>query len=254
MPRNDFSAATSVYKTETRTFELDQMLIYVIEVNNEMAVASGIDLVSAVSTGIDSAEAVRVARAVGLNGRGYLKTTNGKTYLILKGNPGARPVLIGTRYLASNPLVAKLIVSSRTLGKAAARATGLAVIAYAGLRVAEHLLAENDPRLTRLLGTIGADVLKFAVGASANFLTAAVLGSLSTMIAGPLIAAVFVGVGVSFAMDRIDREYGLTETMIRAIENVVDSYENPIRTLVRWVDQWERHLVQQAINQAMNLR
>ena len=254
MPKNDFSAATCVYKTEARTFELDQMLLYVIEVNNEMALVSGIDLTSAVAAGIDSAEAVRVTRTIGMTGRGYLKTTNGKLYLILKGNPGARPVLNGTRYLAANPLVAKLVVSARTLGKSAARATGLAVVAYAGLRVAEHLLSQNDPSLTRLLGNIGADVLKFGIGAGAGYLAGLAVGALTTVIAGPLIAAVIVGVGVSILLDRADRKYSLTETMIRAIEDVVDSYENPIRTLARWVNDWERHLIQQAINQTTGLR
>jgi hypothetical protein len=254
MPRNDFSAATSVYQTDERTFELDQLLIYVIEVNNEIAKASGLDLTSLAASGLDSAEAVRVIKTIGLTGRGYLKKSNGKLYLILKGNPGARPVLTGTRYLAANPMVAKLVVSARTLGASAARATGVSVVAYAGLRVVEHLLAENDPSMIRLFGNIGSDVLKFAVAAGAGYLAGLAVGALTTVIAGPLIAALIVGVGVSILLDRADRKYSLTETMIRAIEDVVDRYENPIRILARWVNDWERHLIQQAINQTTGMR
>lgn len=252
MPKNDFSAATCTYKTETRTFELDQLLLYVVEVNGEMAKESGLDLPSVGAIGIDSAGAVRVARTVGLTGRAYLKTVNGKTYLILKGNPGARPVLNGTRYLASNPLVAKLVVSSRTLGKAAVRATSLSVVAYAGLRIAEHILSENDPTLTRLLGTIGTDVLKFAVSAGLGYIAAVAVGSVTTVIVGPLIAAIVVGAGITIALDTLDKKFSLTETMVRAIEDTVDKYENPVRILSRWINDWEQRFIRGAIEQTIN--
>lgn len=189
-----------------------------------------------------------VAKKLGLDGRGYISVKNGKRYLVLKGNPGARPVLNGTRYLASNPKVSRIIVGAKSLAKGAARMTGIAVVAYSGLRVVEHILAEDERSLSHLLGTIASDMMKFSAAAAAGWLAAAAVGSLTTLVAGPLIAAVAVGVGVGILLDRMDRKYGLTETMVSAIEDKVENVNSWFNSLSRWIVQWEDHLVQRAIN------
>lgn len=237
--------------TDDRTFSVEEAVMYVVEINEAMAEATGLDLTSAAIAGIDAAGAVQLTRTIGLRGRGYIKTHNGKQYLILKGRAGARPVLTGTRYLATNPKVAKLVVTSRTLAKSAARATGLAVIAFAGLRVVEHLLADNDPRLTRLFGTIASDVAKFAVAAAAGYLAGAAVGAMTTVLAGPLIAAVVVGIGVSILLDRADRKFGLTESLVRSIESAVDGFQNPFKVIAREINRWERSLIDRAIGNSM---
>ncbi|MCG7630475.1 hypothetical protein MHM88_21950 [Epibacterium sp. MM17-32] len=234
-------------RTDRRNITLDETLLYVVEINNEMAEASGIDLVTAATAGIDAAGAAKLVRTLGLSGRAYIKHVNGKDYVIIKGYPGQRAVLRGTRYLASNPKVAKLVLGAKSLGQGAARMTGIAVVAFAALRVVEHVLSDNDPRLTQLLGTIAADVGKFAVAAGAGFLAGAAVGALTTIAAGPVVAAIIVGIGVSILLDRVDRKFGLTETLVRAIEDTVDSFENPLRVLARQIRAWEEHLVNQAL-------
>ena len=126
--------------------------------------------------------------------------------------------------------------------------TGIAVVAYSGLRVVEHILAEDERSLSHLLGTIASDMMKFSAAAAAGWLAAAAVGSLTTLVAGPLIAAVAVGVGVGILLDRMDRKYGLTETMVSAIEDKVENVNSWFNSLSRWIVQWEDHLVQRAIN------
>ncbi|CUH78109.1 hypothetical protein TRM7557_01727 [Tritonibacter multivorans] len=240
--------------TEDRSVTLDEALLYVAEINSDLAEETGLDLMSVAAAGIDSAAAVAIVRKMGLSGRAYIKEVNGKAYVILKGHPGQRAVLNGTRYLRGNPKVAKLVLSAKDLAKGAVKMTGIAVVAFASLRVVEHVLSDQDPRLTALLGTVAMDVAKFAMAAGAGYLAGAAVGALTTLAAGPIVAAVVIGVGVSILLDRVDRKFGLTESLIRAIEDTVDNFENPFRKLARMIHDWERHIIQQAVNNSLRLR
>lgn len=249
----DFRSGTCTIQTEHRTVTVHQVLLYVIEVSDAMAEATGVDLVSAASAGIDSAGAVAITRSLGLTGRAYIKNSGGRSYLILKGNPAQRAVLKGTRYLTTNPKVAHIIISPRSLARGAARMTGIAVVAYAALRVVEALLRDGDVRLTALLGTVASDVTKFALAATAGFLAGAVVGSFTTVAAGPLVAAVFIGVLTSFVVDRIDRSFGLTDKLVRTLEKVVDKVEGPFEWLAREIARFERGLIDRAVARSMSL-
>lgn len=251
---DELTPGTRTITTGGRTVTVDEALMYVAEINDELAEAVGLDLMSATAAAIDSAAAVAIVRRMGLSGRAYIKHVNGKAYVILKGYPGQRAVLTGTRYLRSNPKVAKLVLSAKDLGKGAAKMTGIAVVAFAALRIVEHVLSDSDPRLTNLFGTIATDVAKFAMAAGAGYLAGAAIGALTTLAAGPIIAAVLVGVGASILLDRVDRKYGITESLVRAIEDTVDNFQNPFRKLARYINAWEEHFIQQAINQTMRNR
>ncbi len=206
---------------------------------------------SAAGAAVDGAGAAVIVRHLGLSGRAYVKRRGGRSYLILKGNPGQRPSLRGTRYLASNPRVAHLTVGPRALARGAARMTGIAVVAYTGLRVVEAILRQEDVRLVSLLGSVGADVTKFAIAAGAGFLAGAAVGAITMLAAGPLIAAVFVGVATSVTLDRIDREFGLTEKLVRALESMADRVPDPLAWLASEITRWERHLIQRAIQHSI---
>lgn len=254
MPDNELQTGSRVIETDDRSVTLDEVVMYVSEINEDLAAATGLDLMSAAAAVIDSAAAVSVVSKLGLTGRAYIKQHNGKAYVIIKGYPGQRTVLTGTRYLASNPKVAKMVIGAKSLAKGAARMSGIAVVAFTALRVVEHIFSDNDPRLTELFGTIASDVVKFAIAAGAGFLAGAAVAALTTVVAGPLIAAVIVGVGASIFLDRVDRKYGLTETLIRSVEDTVDNFENPIRKLARFINAWEEYFVQRAINDSMRYR
>ena len=226
-----------------------------VEVSDELAKKTGVDLVSASAAAIDSAGAIAITRELGLNGRAYIKTVKGKSYLILKGFPGKRAVLKGTRYLANNPKVSHIAISPKVLAQGAARMNVLAVVAYTGLRVIEALLSDSkDANMIKLLGTIASDVMKFAISATAGFLAGAAVGAVTTVAAGPLIAAILVGLAVSVIVDRVDRQFGLTYKLVRALEKVADEVMSPFDRLAREVHRWEQHLINRAISQSMRYR
>ncbi|MBP0484990.1 hypothetical protein [Sagittula salina] len=254
MGEKELQTGSYVIKTDSREVTVQQTMLVILEINSALAEATGIDLTGAVSAMNDAKTIEKVTRELGLAGRGYIKQVNGKAYFILKGNPGLRPTLQGTRYLATNPKITQLIVSPKTMAAGAAKATGIAIIAYCALHVVEYVLADEDRSLARLLGTVGADVIKFGVAAAAGWLAGAIVGSATTVVAGPLIAAFVVGVTVGIVLDRVDRAYGLTELLVRGIEQVGDGLMAPFRYLGRQIAQWEEYLKNQAINNATRYR
>ncbi len=247
---HDFKSGNYSIKTDKRTVDISQALLYVIEINKDLETATGVDLVSAATTGVDSAGAIKVTRSLGIKGRAYVKEVKGKHYLILKGNPGRRPVLTGTRYLSSNPLIAHITVGARALAASAVRMTSIAVVAYTALRVVESVFRDEDTRFVDLLGQIGSDIIKFSIAATAGFIAGAVFGAVSTLAAGPLIAAIFVGIGTSIILSRIDNEFGLSERLARHLEKAMIKAKEPFNSVARQSLQWERNFINQAVNYA----
>ncbi|MCA9652119.1 MAG: hypothetical protein KC501_19545 [Myxococcales bacterium] len=245
-------------QTDGGSVDVSQTLLMIIEINNDLAAATGVDLVSAYGAISDSATAAKMVSELGLSGRAYIKTVGEKSYLILKGAPGLRPNLTGTRYLTTNPKVVNMVISPSQVARGAAKMVGIAVIAYASLRVVEYILSDGDARLTTLIGTLSTDIIKFGMSAGAGWLASVAVGAVTTLAAGPLVAAILVGVLAGVALDRLDRSFGITDSLVAALESVVDGLsemiENrprPIERLAREVSIWERGIIDSAIRRAM---
>lgn len=249
-----FSVENFTVKTDNHNIRVSQAFIYILEINRDLEDTTGVDLISAATAGVDSYGAVKIVQTLGMRGRAYVKANQGKYYLVLKGPGGQRPHLPGTRYLITNPKVAHIAVSPRSLSAGAARMTGIAILAYTSLRIVEFILSDQDARLTTLLGTIAADIIKFTLAASVGFLAGAAVGALTTIAAGPLIATIFVGVVASIAINRIDREFGLSKKIILALEAAVTKSRQPFEIIGKEVHQWERSYIQRNINNATRFR
>jgi len=248
---DDFETGDITVQTEGGSVDVSQALLFIIEVNDQLSSATGVDLMSAAALASDSVAASRMVTELGLSGRAYIKTVGEKSYLILKGAPGLRPTLNGTRYLTTNPKVVNMVISPSQLASGAAKMTGIAVIAYASLRVVEHILSDGDARLTGLLGTLSTDLVKFGMAAGAGWLAGAAVGAVTTLAAGPLIAAIVVGAVAGILLDRADRHFGITEGLVSALEEMIDNRPRPIEAIAREVTRWERGIINQAINRAM---
>ncbi|MEL6522319.1 MAG: hypothetical protein AAFQ66_15235 [Pseudomonadota bacterium] len=243
-----------VVKTNTREITVEGAVVHIFELNQALAEATGVDFVSAAAAAVDSANVVKIVRELGLTGRAYVKQTRGKFYLILKGHPGLRPTLKGTRYLMSNPKVAHIAVSSRQLAAGAARMTALTAIAYTVLSTVEVLLTEEDPRFTQVFGKVASDITKFAIAAGAGYLAGAAVGAVTTVAAGPLIAAIAVGLVTTWALDRLDREFGITALLVKKLDDTVELALSPFEWAAREIHRWERYIINKAIHDALRYR
>lgn len=133
--------------------------------------------------------------------------------------------------------------------------TGIAFIAYVGLNLIEDFMRDqDDPRLSRLLGNVASDVIKFFAAAGIGVLAGAAVGAITTLAAGPVIAAVLVGIATSIFLDRLDRQFGLTEQLVGALEAVADRAQSPFRRLALEIARWERAMINRAINNSIRYR
>ncbi|VAW86539.1 hypothetical protein MNBD_GAMMA17-2278 [hydrothermal vent metagenome] len=159
----------------------------------------------------------------------YVKTYGGKPHIILKGHPGLRKVLTGTKYGIKNPKVITM-----GLGKAgaihAAKSGGiLSVVLLSVYRVADYFLTDNAT-LSQLIGSLATDIVKVGIATGASIAAAsAVIGLGITIAVGPIIAVVAVGVLTSMVLGEIDNHYGITDRVISGLDNLNQNIHSQIQ-------------------------
>jgi len=152
--------------------------------------------------------------------KAYVKTYGGKPHIILKGHPGLRRVLTGTKYGINNPKVITM-----GLGKAgaihAARSGGiLSVVLLSAYRVADYFLTD-EATLRQLIGSFATDVVKVGIATGASIAAASALVGMGFTIAiGPIAAVVIVGIAVSMALSAVDSHYGITDRVIAGLDEL----------------------------------
>jgi hypothetical protein len=153
--------------------------------------------------------------------KAYVKTYGGKPHIILKGHPGLRRVLTGTKYGINNPKVITM-----GLGKAgaihAAKSGGiLSVVLLSAYRVADYFLTDQAT-LSQLIGSLATDVVKIGIATGASIAAATVVSAAFTVAIGPIVAVVIVGVATSMLLTALDDRYGITDKLIAGLDEVGD--------------------------------
>lgn len=201
-------------------------------------------VVSMVSPAQDLLLARNLINEVGLTGRAVTKNVNGNTYIILKGYPGLRQTLTGTRYLATHPKIVDLAIGQRGVNRNLIKGTRLTIYLTVPVNVLQYLVDE-EATLAQLIGTTAADLTKIGlatlVGAGAGFAA----GAVTTVAAGPLVAAVAVGVAAGFTLDYLDEKFGVTSALVAALET---AHDRTIGELGRQIYRFERNLIDRAVS------
>lgn len=166
----------------------------------------------------DAVTAYKLCRELGITGRvAYTTLVDGRGIVIVKGYPGLRTVLTGTRYLASNAKIVKLAIGR--IGIAAGMAEGalLTIVLYVGIDVLEYILSEHET-LSMLSATLATDLLKVGISSVAGAALGLAVGGLTTIAVGPLVVAILVATAVSFGLEALDTHYGITDKLADAID------------------------------------
>ncbi len=164
----------------------------------------------------------------GFASQAYVKTYGGKPHIILKGHPGLRSVLTGTKYGIKNPKVITM-----GLGKAgaihAAKSGGiLSVVLLSAYRVTDYFLTDQAT-LSQLIGSLATDVVKVGIATGASIAAAAVVSVAFTAAIGPIVAVIIVGVGASMLLSAVDDRYGITDKVIAGLDEVGDDINSYIK-------------------------
>jgi hypothetical protein len=142
---------------------------------------------------------------------------NGRTYLIVKGHPGLRSVLTGTRYLESNIKVVRLAIGRLGVSMAIAGGAMLTVVLYAGIDLLEYIL-DDHATLSMLSGTLATDLMKVGISSIVGLIMGLGVGVISTYAALPYVVAIVIGTGTNILLDYIDKTYGLTDKVVAALD------------------------------------
>lgn len=152
--------------------------------------------------------------------KAYVRTYGGKPHIILKGSPGLRRVLTGTKYGISNPKVITMGLGKAGAVHAAKSGGVLSIILLSAYRVADYFLTDEST-LSQLIGALATDVVKVGITTGASIVAAsAVVGMGFTIAIGPIAAVVIVGIGVSMALSALDEHYGITDKVIAGLDSM----------------------------------
>ena len=200
------------------------------------------------SSVIDAMTALGQVREFGVGGRVVEKSIGGKRYVILKGFPGLRKRLKGTRYLASNAKVVSMAIGKIGVNKSIVSGARLTIFLTVPLNVLKYLIDEQST-LSTLIGSVASDIVKAGVSSALAMTAAAAVGTLTTLAAGPLVAAIFVGVVTAVILEKIDEHFGLTDALINFTDKKYASlYDKTFGALARAIYELERILIWQARN------
>lgn len=160
--------------------------------------------------------------------KAYVKTYGGKPHIILKGYPGLRRILTGTKYGINNPKVIAM-----GLGKAgainAAKSGGiLSIVLLSAYRVTDYFLTDQTT-LSQLIGSLATDVVKVGIATGASIAAATVVSAAFTVAIGPIVAVVAVGVLTSMLLSVLDENYGITDKVIAGLEELGNDVTSYIR-------------------------
>jgi hypothetical protein len=157
--------------------------------------------------GNDAINLAKTIYALGVLGATcYVKTHNGKPYLIFKGDAKLRNLLKGTRYLANNPQILQLGLGMQGLKQVAKGGFILGIVVSAGVEISDFVL--NDQKtMYDLVGGIGVEAVKGGVSALVALGAGAALaltGIAVLPIAGMLGVALLVGIGLNALDDTFE--------------------------------------------------
>jgi len=154
----------------------------------------------------------------GVGARVYVKTYRGMPHIILKGYPGLRRVLTGTRYGISNPKVITMGLGKAGAISAAKMGGLLTVVLLTTYRVVDYFLTDTAT-LSRLIGTLATDIVKVGITTGASIAAAVFAGGFSVAI-GPILAVVLVGFGLTWGLTILDERYGITDRVIAGLDRL----------------------------------
>lgn len=190
---------------------------------------------------------IRVANQLidelGLTGKAVIKEIQGKSYVVLKGYPGLREKLTGTRYLASNPKVVDLAIGNKRVSGTIISGARLSIFITVPMTVLQFLVNEQST-LLRLVGTIASDLVKIGLSTIIASAAGMAAGAITTVAAGPIVAAIAFGIATAITFEYLDRTFGVTNALIDALEK---AKQRTVGELARQIVTFERNVINDAV-------
>ncbi|MBJ7556867.1 hypothetical protein [Marinomonas spartinae] len=219
-----------------------------IELYNKLSLDDVINVTKNVSgyvpTVMDIKTVTKIARDIGALGRIYEKNIKGKQYVIFKGHAGLRSIFTGTKYLDSNAKVVDMVIGKAALRNSIRSGARLTIFLTVPLIILQHIL-KDEVLLTDLVADLAVSMVKVGISSIVAAIAGTAIGSLTTVAAAPLVAAIFVGIAVGYTLNSIDERFFITDKLSQVLSEIED---NTIGELSRGMWELEKKLRWQIIN------
>jgi hypothetical protein len=190
------------------------------------------------SAALDTRTAAKLMKDLGINGQVVFKQVQGKQYAIIKGMAGTRSIFTGTRYLANNPKVIDMAIGKMGANHAILSGARLTIFLVVPLNILNYILSDSQT-MSQLIGTTATDLVKVGVASAVASLAAVTVATLTTLAAGPIVAAIVVGIGTAMALEALDQKYGVTNALIKSLDK---AYDNTVGESGRQLNKAERRM------------
>jgi hypothetical protein len=195
---------------------------------------------------MDSFTLALVTKDLGITGRVEARIINGRQYIVYGGYAGKRSLFTGTIYSTRNAKIVQMAIGSLGIRKMVMKGARITIYATVPLTIIECII--NDQfTLANIVGRVTADLVKVGIGSMVGGLAGLALSSVVTFAAFPILVTVAVGVFTGYLAQSIDDHYGLTDKLVAALEqslqSIAEKKEELEKEMGRKIYEAERELI-----------
>ncbi len=183
---------------------------------------------------LDTATLTLVCKDLGITGQAIPKVIKGRQYIAFTNYAGLRNLFPGTLYLANNRKIIKMAIGSLGVKNMVINGGMLTVCITVPLTVLECFL--RDPySFSAFAGNLASDLMKIGIASIMGAIFGLAIGGVTTIAALPIAVTIGVSISANWVLEKIDRQYQLTEKLIAALQDMgdeIDRMENEAKTTI----------------------
>ncbi|CDG18445.1 hypothetical protein [Xenorhabdus doucetiae] len=149
---------------------------------------------------------------------------NGRRYIHISGHAGLRRIIQGTRYCANHPQMLMMGIGQQGLNSSIIGGVRFCIIFSIGYRIIEGIF-KDEYTLADFIGNITMDMAKTAIIAASSWAVGSLLTA-TALVGGSVVAVAgivfLVGIGVAIGLDYLDKQYQISDKVIKYIKNEID--------------------------------
>lgn len=181
-----------------------------------------------VNYGTNMKDVVTTSMIISQLGSFGIKATNftnakGTALIKISGYPGVRKILNAPVFAAKNPKIVDLGIGKFGATKSIIEGARVTFYVAAAYRIIDYIL-NDETSLSTFIGSLATDIAKIGIVSAITWGTQLAAASLTTFVAGPLIAAVVVGFITVVVLNELDNKFGITDKLVKYIESAQQEF------------------------------
>ncbi len=178
---------------------------------------------------VDSVTLARVIKDLGITGKAIPKVINGRQRIAFSGYAGQRSIFRGTLYARNNMKIVQMAIGALGIKHMVKSGARLTIYLTVPLSVLECFL-KDQTTMAQLIGNVSMDLAKVGI---ASVIGGAVGLGVSAVVASaavPIFFTILVCVAAGYIVEEIDQQYGLTQRLVKLIEEYIPKDSEPAQS------------------------